>query len=191
MSNADGTPTPNEQAAVEQQMRARPEPVDPNQFAALQQRMNELDTQLTAERSKREAAEHAQSEAEARLLAVQSGAVPARATRQIPVWYALTSDHATASGDLKGLIADINSEFDKMPGFQKLDPSSFLALNSEVLDADARARGFDRGARWSSQAEDGSFTTGYHLFAGSLVLVGMRDTTPPKSGNVNATVVTK
>lgn len=190
--NADGTPTPEEQAATEAAMKAPHEPVDPAQSAAMDARYAELQASLTEERSKREAAERAAQESNAKLLAVQSGAAPARTARQVPLWYTITDAHAAASGNPQAIVDDINKDLKDAPGFNTLTLADFLTLNGELLDADAQARGFDRGARWSTTADDGTTTSGYHLFVGASVLAGMRDlsATKPKSGNVNATVTT-
>lgn len=183
-------PTPEEQAATEQQMRA-PQSVDPNVRAALSERERELQTQLDEARAGQARAEQQAQEARRAQQEAQQKPASGKVGRQLPVWYTLTNDHATAGGDLEGVIKDINDANKDVPGFEPLTVASFLALNGELLDAEAKARGFDRGARWSSTAENGETTRGYHLFAGSVVLVGTRDTSAPKSGNVNATVTTK
>jgi len=191
MPNADGTPTPDEQAAVEANMKAPKEPVSADAKDAMDERYAELQATLTDERAKREAAERSAQEANAKLLAAQSGAAP-RSARQLPLWYVIQDKHAAASGDVQAVVDDINKDLADVPGFKTLTLADFLAYNTELLDADAKARGFDRGARWSATADDGSAASGYHLFAGASVLAGVRDASAakPKSGNVNATVTT-
>lgn len=179
--NADGTPTVAEQAALSNKMKAPKEPQAPGTAEAFEARQAELNTQLTTEKAAREAAERRAQDAEQQLAAVRSGAIPARAARQIPLWYVVKADHASAVGDLQGIVDDINEDLEGVPGFQELDLAGFLALNSDLLDADAQARGFSRGARWSSQAENGDVTSGYHVFVGQQVLAGHRDTAARKA----------
>ena len=191
--NADGTPTPEEQAATEAQMKAPREPIDPDVTAQFDARLRELEANLTEARARADAESARASAAEAKLLDAQQASTPRAGSRQIPLWYVIKPDHAAASGDIKGLVDDVNTDLKDVPGFKSLTVPEFLALNSEVLDNDARARGFDRGARWSSTDDNGATTTGYHLFSGATVLAGTRDASAakPASGNVNATVVTK
>jgi len=124
--------------------------------------------------------ETAETKAASKQQAADDKAASVKTGRQIPILYTITNDHATQSGDLQGLIDDINEECEDEPGFEKLDIASFLALNKETLDADAQARGFSVGSQYTSVAENGEKTRGYHLFAGSVVVAGFRDTTPAK-----------
>lgn len=178
--NADGTPTPDEQAAIEAQMKAPKEPQAADTKEAYDARSAELQTALDAKTREVEAANRRAQDAESQLAAVRSGQVPARASRQVPIWYVVKADHASQTGDITSLVNDINEECKDIPGFAKLSVADFLALNIDSLDADAQARGFSRGARWSTAAENGDVTSGYHLFVGQAVLAGSRDTAAAK-----------
>lgn len=98
------------------------------------------------------------------------------ADRQLPLYFVVGGDHAGNNGDLSLLVDDLNEALADEPGFKKLSVDDFIALNADVLDADAKARGFDRGARWETEDADGKKVSGYHVFAGAQVLAGYRET---------------
>lgn len=95
------------------------------------------------------------------------------------LYYTVKADHASASGDVSVLVDDINTDLADVPGFKSLSVEEFLALNAETLDNDAKARGFDRGARHEVEDADGKKETRYHLFVGAQVVAGTRDISKP------------